>query len=344
MKKIVALLVMFLLAQTFVYAEQKADVIASVNGKNITKSFLDKELSAELALFPEKQQTEENKQALANKIINQKLEDLLLIDAAQKYKVIVSSTELKTAMDAIKNKYKDKKEFESNLKKQGLTKSSFEKEVKENIMKIKFVSTEIKNRAQNPTEEQIKSFYNNVISKMKGLDLNLEPQEDKLVSMVANNLKRIYSEQVKIRQIFIKYLDSYTKEQKKEVKNKMKELQKELSLQDVNFAQLSVKYSDDQALRQKKGDLGFVLKEDIAPEVAKVVFDLKVGEFNKKPIQISNGYHFFRVEEKKAKMPVEYDDIKASISELLYKQNIQNEYDKLLLELKEKADIKIYQK
>ena len=132
------------------------------------------------------------------------------------------------------------------------------------------------------------------------------------------------------------------KEQKKEVNDKIKELKKELSLQDVNFAQLSVKYSDDQTLRQKKGDLGFVLKEDITPEVAKVVFALDVGSYNTKPVQTSNGYHFFRVEEKKAKMPIEYDDIKDTISDLLYKRNIQIGYDKLISELKSNSDIKFY--
>ena len=74
----------------------------------------------------------------------------------------------------------------------------------------------------------------------------------------------------------------------------------------------------------------------------KVVFALPVGDYNKKPVQTTNGYHFFRVEEKKAKMPIEFEDIKDSISDLLYKQNIQNEYDKLISELKANADIKIY--
>ena len=203
------------------------------------------------------------------------------------------------------------------------------------VMKIKYVSNEIKSRAKNPTDEEVKEFYNNVISKIKGLDLELSIQEDKLVSSVANNLKRNYGEQVKIRQIFIKYSDSFSKEQKKEVNEKIKELKKELSLQDI-------KYSDDQSLRQKKGDLGFVLKEDITPEVAKVVFALPVGDYNKKPIQTANGYHFFRVEEKKAKMPIEFDEVKESLSDLLYKQNIQTEYDKLMAELKANSDIKIY--
>lgn len=363
MKKIVFLLLVLVGVQTFIYAEQNAKaetnhktvasakeknitekIVASVNEQNITENFVNKQVQEELSLLPQSQRTEEKKQALKNKIIEQKIDDLLLIEAAKQYKVEVSSTELKNAVDSVKTKYKDEKEFDKNLKEQGLTEASLKKEIKDNIMKIKFISTEINNRAKRPTDEQLKTFYNNVISRINGLELNLSAQDDKLVSLVSNNLKRIYSEQVKIRQIFIKCLNTYTKEQQKEAKTKIKSLQKELALPDVNFAQLSVKYSDDQVLRQKKGDLGFVLKEDIDPAIAKVIFSLQVGDFNKKPIHTNNGYHFFRVEEKKAKMPIEFDNIKASLSELLYKQNIQDEYDKLLSELKGKADIKIYQK
>ena len=342
MKKIVVLLMILFFLQGFISAQENKDIIATVNGKNITKTYVNKILQEDFSKLPENQRTEENIKILANKIVNQKIEDMLLIDAAKKSNVEISKDEIHTAINNIKSKFKTEKDFESDLKKQGLTKKDFEKEIKESLMKIKYVSNEIKNRAKNPTEDQLKTFYNNVISRINGLDLNLSIQEEKLVSSVANSLKRTYSEQVKIRQIFIKCSDDFTKEQKKEVNEKIKELKKELSLQDVNFAQLSVKYSDDQNLRQKKGDLGFVLKEDITPEVAKVVFALDVGSYNTKPIQTNNGYHFFRVEEKKAKMPIEYDDIKDSISDLLYKQNIQIEYDKLIAELKANSDIKIY--
>ncbi len=342
MKKIFLLFMAVFFLQTFINAQESNDIVATVNGQNITKSYVNKLLQEDFSKLQENQRTEENIKILANKIVNQKIEDMLLIDAAKKSNVEISKDEIHTAINNIKSKFKTEKDFESDLKNQGLTKKDFEKEIKESLMKIKYVSNEIKNRAKNPTEDQLKTFYNNVISRINGLDLNLSIQEEKLVSSVANSLKRTYSEQVKIRQIFIKCSDDFTKEQKKEVNEKIKELKKELSLQDVNFAQLSVKYSDDQNLRQKKGDLGFVLKEDITPEVAKVVFALDVGSYNTKPIQTNNGYHFFRVEEKKAKMPIEYDDIKDSISDLLYKQNIQIEYDKLIAELKANSDIKIY--
>jgi parvulin-like peptidyl-prolyl isomerase len=342
MKKIILSITFCFVLSIFINAQENNDIVASVNGQNITKNYVNKLLKEDFNKLPENQKTEENLNLLANKIVNQKIEDILLIDAAKKSNIEVSKDETQTAINNIKSKFKTEKDFEADLKKEGITKKEFENEIKESLMKIKYVSSEIKNRAKNPTDEQLKNFYNNVISRINGLDLNLSIQEEKLVSSVANSLKRKYSEQVKIRQIFIKYSDDFTKEQKKEVNDKIKELKKELSLQDVNFAQLSVKYSDDQALRQKKGDLGFVLKEDITPEVAKVVFALEVGAYNTKPVQTNNGYHFFRVEEKKAKMPIEFDDIKDSISDLLYKQNIQKEYDKLISDLKANSDIKFY--
>ena len=342
MKKIVFLLFALFLLQNVVVAQETNDVVATVNGQNITKKYVNKILKEDFDKLPENQKTDENLKLLVNKIVNQKIEDILLIDAAKQAKVEVTKEAIDTAMNNIKAGFKTEKDFEEDLKNEGLTKKEFETELKESLMKIKYVSTEINSKAQKPNDEELKNFYDNVISRIKGLELNLSLQEEKLVSSVANNLKRIYSEQVKIRHIFIKYSDTFTKEQKKEVTEKIKELKKELSLQDMNFAQLSVKYSDDQVLRQKKGDLGFVLKEDLTPEVAKVVFSLPVGDYNKNPIKTDTGYHFFRVEEKKAKMPIEFDDVKGSVYDLLYKQNIQKAYDKLITELKSKADIKFY--
>ena len=41
-------------------------------------------------------------------------------------------------------------------------------------------------------------------------------------------------------------------------------------------------------------------------------------------------------------MPIELDEVKDLLSDLLYKQHIQIEYDKLMAELKANSDIKIY--
>ena len=198
----------------------------------------------------------------------------------------------------------------------------------------------IKKRTAQPTDEEVADFYKNVVAKVKKQPVQFDKKTDELTTAAANRLKRIYGEQVKVRQIFVKYSDELTKEQKKEVNDKIKELKKELSAKDVNFAQLSETYSDDEALRQARGDIGYMLKEDLTPEVAKVVFGLKIGGFNKSPIKTGNGYHFFRVEEMKADMPIEFDDVKQFLADAMYRQSIQDEYEKLMDELRAGANIK----
>ena len=192
MKKIFLVMSLFVFLTTFVNAEEKSDVIATVNGKTITKTFVNKILQQDFAVLPEEQKTEENVTILANKIVNQKIEEILLIDAAKKAGTEISKEDLDSAINKIKSNFKTEKDFENDLKSQGLTKKEFEQELKESLMKIKYVSTEIKNRTQNPTDEELKTFYNNVMSKIKGQDLDLSIQEDKLVSSVAKNLKRNY--------------------------------------------------------------------------------------------------------------------------------------------------------
>ena len=326
---------------------KNSDVLVTVNNQKITKTYVNKILTEEAALLPVEKRTPENLQALAAKIINQRIDEILISDAAKKAKLTVTNKEVKNSVDTIKAKFKTEKDFNEDLKKQGLTKTAFENEVKENLIRMKYISQELQNRTGNPSQDELENFYNNVISKMNRQDDESSAQKltqeqtlpEDVVTAAANGLKRVYNEQAKVRQIFIKYSDSLTKEQKKQVNDKVKELKKELSAKNVNFSLLSVKYSDDAALRQKKGDIGYVLKEDLTPEVAKVIFSLDVGAYNKSPLKTGNGYHFFRVEEKKAQMPVEFDEIKQFLSDTLYKYNMQKEYDELLAELRASAKI-----
>lgn len=344
MKRIVVfMMAMMLLSGGVFAAEQKSsDVVARVNGSKITKTYINRILKNEAALLPEEQRTQENLQNLAGRIINQRIDELLILDAAKKAKITVSSQEVKKSADSIKKNFKTDADFNTYLKKQDLTKAQFDAEVKNNLIRVKYISQEMKKRAFPPEQEELNVFYNAVVSKINGDKLKVEGVNEDLVSAAANNLQRVYGEQAKVRQIFVRYSKDFTKEEKKSADEKIKNLKKELSGKNVNFAQLSEKYSDDAALRQKRGDIGYVSKEDLTPEVAKLIFGLNVGAYNKSPLKTGNGYHFFRVEEKKASMPIEFNDVKQYLSDTIYKQSIQNEYDKMINEMRAAADIKFY--
>ncbi len=342
MKKFLVLTVALLLSGSVLAAQgtKGADVLVSVNNSKITRAYIDNALQREAALLPEEQRTQENLQNLANNIISRRIDELVVLDAAKKAKVTVSAKEVKDAVDANKKNFKTEADFNNALKQQGTTRAKYESDIKDNLIRVKYISNEVKKRTELPADEEIETFYNYVVAKVKNKPVKADAKTDELATSAANRLKRIYGEQVKVRQIFVKYSDNLTKEQKKEVNDKIKELKKELSAKDVNFSQLSEKYSDDEVLRQTRGDIGYVLKEDLTPEVSKVIFGLKIGEYNKSPIKTGNGYHFFRVEEMKADMPIEYNAVKQFLADTLYRQSIQDEYGVLMDELRASANIK----
>ena len=73
MKKIFLVLFVLLFLQSVGSAQENSDIVATVNGQNITRTFINNSLQQELAKLSEKQKTEENIKMLTNKIINQKI-------------------------------------------------------------------------------------------------------------------------------------------------------------------------------------------------------------------------------------------------------------------------------
>ncbi len=110
MKKFFLVMSLFVFLATFVNAEENSDIIASVNGKNITKTYVNKVLQQDFKNLSDNQKTEENVKLLANKIVNQKIEEFLLIDAAKKANVEVSKDEMQTAISNIKANFRTEKE------------------------------------------------------------------------------------------------------------------------------------------------------------------------------------------------------------------------------------------
>ena len=72
----------------------------------------------------------------------------------------------------------------------------------------------------------------------------------------------------------------------------------------LDFAEAAKDYSDDEATRDKAGDLGFFMKGDMAPDFEKVAFSMKPGELSE-PFRTQFGYHILEVEGRKTEKGVE---------------------------------------
>ncbi len=65
-------------------------------------------------------------------------------------------------------------------------------------------------------------------------------------------------------------------------------------------------------------------------------FGLKVGEYTKSPIESPFGWHVIKVEDRRLKQPPAFDDVK----EMLRTQLIKERYQKLIVDLRSKMDVK----
>jgi peptidyl-prolyl cis-trans isomerase C len=67
--------------------------------------------------------------------------------------------------------------------------------------------------------------------------------------------------------------------------------------------------------------MGLVIRGDLTKELETPAFTMNVGQYTKEAIKTMPGYHFIRVEERKASSSFTFDDIKKDLAEVLYQQN-----------------------
>lgn len=348
MKKVLFSLLFVAMMFGVVSAQEAVDkTLAVVNGEPLMSSDYNKIampiIEQQRMAMPASEQTEAKLNELKNKILEEKVNQMLLIQEAKKAKIKIVKREIDEALLQVKKRFASEDAFKEELKKEGLNQIQFEKKLEEQLMSMRFIESVMKSKVKQPSEDDVKKFYDNVKKKMTGADLGLAPQDEEVVAYVANLLKRMSSEQVRLRQIFVKCPKDAKPEDLKAAQNRVANIKKELAKGQISFADLSEKYSEDNLLKQRKGDMGLVVKGDLAKEIDGVVFTLNVGEWTKDAIKTDFGYHFLRVEEKKASSAFTFDDVKKDLAEVLYQQNMKKSYDAWISELRAKANIKINQ-
>jgi peptidyl-prolyl cis-trans isomerase C len=127
-----------------------------VNGESVTLEELNgalKSLSPEEGAQIQAQGAEKLREELLNQLIDKKL----LLQEAKQSGVQVSSDEITSVIEQMKDDYTDE-EFNQLLKSSGLTPEAWKQEVKEGLLIDKLIDSVIANRL-NITDEEIKSYY-----------------------------------------------------------------------------------------------------------------------------------------------------------------------------------------
>ncbi|MFH1847436.1 MAG: peptidylprolyl isomerase [Candidatus Omnitrophota bacterium] len=289
-----------------VYADVFDKVIAVVNEEVVTQRDFDK------MFLPLKQdymnrfkggELEQRLEAARGGLLEQLVNAKLTVSLAKKEKIEVDEEELQGRIDKIKTYYKSEEEFLGVLDEKGTTLTEFNQEIRDQMLAQKLVEQEVASKIIiSPAE--IKDLY--------------EKNKKNFVSPVKSKVRNLMLRKKK------------NAEENEVIKSNMEELLSKVE-DGEDFGELAEKYSEG-PYAKNGGDMGYVIKGQILPEIENAVFVLKKNEHSK-IVETHVGYHIFKVEDIQEPRMLELEEVSDFLKEQLYMKKFQ---EALLTWLEEK--------
>lgn len=343
---VVVLATLSMTLNIFAVPKVKDKTLAIVNDEPIFESDFNKTVAPLIQTYkqtvPVKEQTDQKIKELKDYILKEKINEVLILQEAKKQKSKISKKEIADGVNNLKKMFKNEAEFNSWLKEMGITIA----DLKNRIMTVKFLEKTLMLNVKIPTEAELKAFYDKVLAKIKNTNsdisnLSSTTPEDNLVALVASDIKANFSERVRIKCIFISCPKRATDSKIKMAQEKVAIVKRELKKQ--TFVDVVKQYSEDQISKTNNGDFGMVVKNNGThhPNISKIAFSTKVGDYTKEPIKTDDGYYFIKVEEKHASKNITFDNVKSDIKKVLQQYNMVKAIETYIANLSSKASIKI---
>jgi parvulin-like peptidyl-prolyl isomerase len=292
-------------------------IVAAVNGDIITLS----ELSS--AFEPYKKKIEESyKAADKEKVIAEarlsmldKLIDNILIDQeAKKSGIVINDDEVMTMInDALSKRKMKMDDLLYELAKENSSIEAYKKELKDHLLRMKFLRREIKARLS-VSEEEIGDYYTK----------HREAYEGK--------------EAVRIMQILILFPHNSNENIKAKLREEMNAIHKRLKNGEP-FDALAAKYSQEPAAATG-GDIGFIEKGSMLPVVDSVAFSLKKDEISE-VIESPIGFHIIKVMDKRGAGIKPIASVREEIKTKIEQEKMDKKYEEWIKDLRSKSIIEI---
>lgn len=185
-------------------------------------------------------------------------------------------------------------------------------------------------------------------AKNKGID-KTEAYDKRMAVMRDNVLQQLYFKQTIVDQIsdtdlealYNKEVAALPKEDEVKARHILVKTRKEAEAvikrlnKGESFEEIAKKSSTDGSAAVG-GDLGYFSHGQMVKPFEDAAFGLKVGEYTTKPVESPFGWHVIKVEDRRLKQPPVFDDVK----EILRTQLIKERYQKLIVDLRSKIDVK----
>jgi len=213
--------------------------------------------------------------------IDQLIGRTLLLQAAREAKTVVDPVEIAATLDQQKSG-KNAAAFEKFLKDSGLTEQDYTRRLEDQMAVKKFVEATIASKIS-VTDAEAKAFYD------------------------ANPTKFEHPEEVRLRTILVT-VDPKADEKQVEAAKQRAELARRGVNLGEDMAQLAKTTSDDPS-KARGGDIGWVRKGMLLPDLEAPVWALKPGELS--PVIKSNlGFHIFKMEDRRLAGKFSFEEVK----------------------------------
>ena len=322
MKKIAALILSSLLCISVVGCSSKlsnSDVVAKVNGNNITVEEFEKtlalyKLSLESMYGSSIWDTEveggvKYKDKFKDIMIDQMIDIEAVCDKVKKEGLAPSKEEVDKSFEELKANIDKDTDYKKKLEDIGINDNYLRQEQEQSLIMKKYKDNFEK--TIKITDEEMKKYYD-------------------------EHKKDYYKDEVKVSHILISTVDSNGKEvseaKKKEAKKKAEEVLKKAKSGE-EFSQLAKEYSDDKESSSQGGDLGYIQKGQMSKSFEDAAFSLKPGEISD-IVKTEDGYNIIKVYDKINKQ-LTFDEVKDEIKSTL----IENKYMESIKEITKKSKV-----
>ncbi|MFQ5449729.1 MAG: peptidylprolyl isomerase [Nitrospinaceae bacterium] len=309
-------------------------VVASVNGTELSSELLQRKMATHKFISAQRGQkiTPASEEKIARELLQVEIDQELMYQTARKAGIMLGPDIVENEMKKMRDQFPSEELFARTLAMQKLTVAGLREVVEKQLVIEKYMRKEIAPKTH-VAESQVEAFYK------KNPDSFRRP------------------ELFKISHIFVATLDPATQGKtgdpasQKKAQKMIAEVNREAQMKinsvaeklkaGEDFADLAKKYSEDEKTKDRGGDLGSLDPAVTLPNIAMVMTKLRVGGVSE-VIQSPLGFHILKLNGKVPSEIVPFKDVKADILNHLLNVEIEKQKNRLLMELKKTADIKIF--
>jgi peptidyl-prolyl cis-trans isomerase SurA len=309
--------VAFLLLHVPAQAGVADRIVAIINDEVITLSELNSAFEPYQAKLEASYTGAEREKALTETkltLLNRMIDNLLMEQQSRKAGIVVKDEEVTGAIkELLGRRNLSQDELQQALAREGTTLETYRKGVRDQLMRIRLVQREIKSKVA-VSNEEIGEYYRK----------NREDYEGK--------------EAVRIKQILLPLPKDASPEAKEKLRDDAGAIHKRL-LDGEPFELISARYSQGPAAAAG-GDIGYIEKGMMHPEMEAVAFSLPLGQVSA-VIESSVGFHIIQVIDRRGAGIKPIFAVREEIREKIDMEKVEKKFDEWLDALRTRSHIEI---